>query len=334
MSIKQRLQVGWIKLTQYEYWPWWVLYLPLLPLWLFEALLSGRIRYFMAVNPGLPRSGFYGADKKVILDLIPERYKPHTLQVSAQGGMVDIPKDWHFPFIAKPLKGQRGKGVRRIENAAQWKQYVAATKEDFILQEYVPYCLELAVLYYRMPGTAQGRITSVTQKEFLHVIGDGRHSISELTLHKPRAAMQYQRIKPQFDADFWNAVPDIGTRVELEPIGNHCRGTRFISANCLINSQLQRVFDDIANSIEGFHYGRYDLRVASLEDLYQGENIRILELNGVNADPAHIFDRRHGLFNSIRDLYVHSRLIGKIARKNLSNKALDINSQALKHLST
>ena len=102
----------------------------------------------------------------------------------------------------------------------------------------------------------------------------------------------------------------------------------------MIDKQLERIFDDIANNIEGFHYGRYDLRVASLEDLYRGENIRILELNGVNADPAHIFDNRHGLFNSVRDLYKHSRLIGKIARKNMSQRAHNLKPQTLEPQST
>jgi hypothetical protein len=311
------LQLWWIKLTQYEYWPWWLLYLPLLPVWLLDALRTGNFRYFMAVNPCMPNGGFYGADKKVILDAVPEQYKPKTINVLPKAGM-PIPEGWLFPFIAKPLVGERGKGVNRIDNIDQWHQYVIdAAGLGFMIQEYVDYQLELGILYYRMPGETKGHITSVTQKEFLHVTGDGQHTVAQLTLQNPRAAMQYKRLKPMFEAEFWNTVPTLGVQIELESIGNHCRGTRFIAANYLIDSQLENVFDAIADQIKGFHYGRYDLRVASLKDLFEGKNIRILELNSVDADPAHIYDNRYGLFNSIRDLYRHWRIIGKIARKNL-----------------
>jgi ATP-grasp domain len=326
VSTKQRPPLWWIKLTQYEYWPWWLLYVPLLPMWLFEALRSGNFRYFMAVNPCMPNSGFYGADKKVILDCIPDQYKPRTLGVSPKEGM-EVPESWQFPFIAKPLVGERGKGVKRIENIAQWNQYVTdAAGLGFMIQEYVPWRLEFGILYYRMPGAAKGHITSVTQKEFLHIIGDGQHTIAELTLQKPRAAMQYDRLKPLFDADFWNTIPDLGKVVDLELIGNHCRGTRFINCNYLIDPQLENVFDNIAKNMNGFNYGRYDLRVLSLESLYAGENIRILELNGVDADPAHIYDNQYGLFNSLRDLYRHSHIIGKIARKNLYEQHTVLNT--------
>ena len=33
------------------------------------------------------------------------------------------------------------------------------------------------------------------------------------------------------------------------------------------------------------------MKVNSIEDLYEGRNIKIMELNGVSSDPGHIYDR-------------------------------------------
>ena len=66
----------------------------------------------------------------------------------------------------------------------------------------------------------------------------------------------------------------------LVVIGNHARGTTFLNANHLITPQLIDVFDAISKQVEGYNFGRYDIRVPSLEDLYAGRNIKILELNG------------------------------------------------------
>jgi hypothetical protein len=328
MSIFRNPPLWWIQLTQYEYWPWWALYIPIVPIWMIDAIRSGNIKYFLTVNPGLPNSGFYGADKKVILDLIPAEYKPKTIRFTIENN--ELPIGWTFPFIAKPIVGQRGEGVQRIDDAAMWTLYVENSDEqELIIQEYIPYRIELAVFYVRMPGSTEGRITSVTQKEFLHITGDGIHSVIELAQQQPRSAMQLGRLEKQFEGGFWNLIPDKGCIVELEPIGNHSRGTRFVAANYLIDKQLEQVFDNIANSIDGFYYGRYDLRVASLDDLYKGVNIKVLELNGVDADPAHIYDNRHGLFNSIRDLYKHSATIGRIARKIALQPSKEENTEPL-----
>jgi hypothetical protein len=62
-----------------------------------------------------------------------------------------------------------------------------------------------------------------------------------------------------------------GTTQLLEPIGNHCRGTIFRDKGDLISDPLCEVFDTISKSIEGFYYGRFDLRVRSMEDLIKGE---------------------------------------------------------------
>ena len=98
--------------------------------------------------------------------------------------------------------------------------------------------------------------------------------------------------------------------------GNHCRGTTFYNANKLINGQLNEVINKIALQIEGYFYGRFDLKVPNLQDLYAGKNIKILELNGVSSEVAHIYDPDYKLIPAYRDIARHMKYIAKIARKN------------------
>ena len=59
----------------------------------------------------------------------------------------------------------------------------------------------------------------------------------------------------------------------------------FINSNHLITPALSASFDRISKQIDGFYFGRFDLRVKTIEDLEAG-NIQILELNGcVQSQP-------------------------------------------------
>ena len=104
--------------------------------------------------------------------------------------------------------------------------------------------------------------------------------------------------------------------MDLEPIGNHCRGTTFYNANKLINDQLIDVFNRIAKQIEGYYYGRFDLKVPNLQDLYAGRNIKIMELNGVSSEVAHVYDPDYKLIRAYRDIAKHMDYIYQISKEN------------------
>ena len=86
------------------------------------------------------------------------------------------------------------------------------------------------MLYSRLPNSEKGEVTSVTLKEFLTVYGDGTSSILELMQQSTRARFQIDRLKTEM-GDAINRIPANNEKVLLEPIGNHCRGTRFINLN-------------------------------------------------------------------------------------------------------
>ena len=100
------------------------------------------------------------------------------------------------------------------------------------------------------------------------------------------------------------------------PIGNHSRGTKFLDANHLITSDLTRVFDRISQSIDGFYFGRFDLRCSTVADLYAGRNIKILELNGAGAEPAHIYQPGASIQAAYQALFHHWRVLYDISLEN------------------
>ena len=61
----------WIKLRHWEYWPWWVVYIPVFVYWLWCGLKARAIFYLSAANPGFEYGGIIGSSKKAILDKIP-----------------------------------------------------------------------------------------------------------------------------------------------------------------------------------------------------------------------------------------------------------------------
>ena len=313
----------WVKVFNYEYWSWWVFYLPMAPYWLYLAARSRSLTFFTAANPGIEAGGFYGEKKKEILEKISPEYLAKTVFIEAKNDFQKtvnllIINELTFPIIAKPNIGERGFMVTKIENFADLETYKNAMTEDFIMQEFVSFDLEFGVLYSRLPNEKKGKVSSLTMKEFLSVTGDGISTIEQLLQQNTRARFQLASLQERMGVGLQQILPKNEKRL-LEPIGNHCRGTKFINANHLITNELHEVFDKISESFDGFFYGRFDMKVKSLEDFYAGKNIKIMELNGVSSDPGHIYDPDYKLLNAYKDLRWHWKRIADISILNQKN---------------
>ncbi len=313
-----------VKLFRFEYWTWWLFYLPLLPYYLWLAFKARSFTFFTAANPGIDAGGFFGEKKSEILKLIDEKHKVKTIFISCSDTfdhvVLQIQKqNIGFPLIVKPDVGERGNGVQKIYSLEElrnlFREYAAT---DLLIQEFIDFKTELGILYYKQPGNSTGEISSVVIKEFLKAEGDGARSILQLMQQNDRARIQAKRLKKKMGNDIYR-VPHEGEEVLLEPIGNHCLGTKFLNGNHLINKKLVNIFDKIVADIPGFYYGRFDLKVNSMEDLYDGKNIRIMELNGVSSDPAHIFHPGYSIVKAYRDLIKHWKIIYRISISNMNS---------------
>lgn len=264
----------------------------------------------------------FGESKMGILKKIPEQWIPKTVFAPKEQIQNDfesvkkliIEKGIVYPLIAKPNVGERGFLVKKITTEQELKLHLQSHPTvDFIIQDFVDYSMELAVMYYRFPNDKQGTVSSICLKSPLTVTGNGRETLGELVVNYPRARFQAERLEKEF-AHLWNEVLPTGQELLLEPIGNHCRGTTFLNGNDFIDAELTQAFDKIMYELEGIYFGRFDLKCESIEDLKQLKNVAILELNGVAAEPAHIYDPSFRLMKAWGVLAFHWKIIFKISR--------------------
>ena len=308
-----------IRIFNWEYWPFTLVYLPVFIYWFWLSLRARSFLYFTAANPVIRNGGMMGESKMDILDKLPSDKIPKTILVepgSISSEILDKLKERNmdFPLIAKPDMGERGTAVRKIQNSIELEDYRQTAKFNFLLQSFVDLPLEAGVFYFRFPGEQTGRISSVTIKEMLYVTGDGKHTIRELVLKNDRAFLQMKALNRDWEKK-WDLIPKEGEKIILQGIGNHCRGTKFLNGNHLINDQMVHSFDRIADAIPGFHFGRFDLRAASPDDLRRGDFL-IMELNGAGAEPSHIYDPSISLSEAYASLLFHWKTLFHISVNN------------------
>lgn len=260
-----------------------------------------------------------GESKYEILMGLPETLIPKTVIANNHitlPAALDMMKhhNLRFPIILKPDIGERGWQVEKIANENELEAYLNANNVDILFQEYIDLPLELGILYYRFPDKKTGRITSVVKKKMLEITGNGSSTIKELMYSIPRAKLQietFEKDQPEVLAN----VPASGEKIELMPIGNHCRGTTFLNANDLITKELTAVFDAVSDKIDGFYFGRFDIRCESKEALYNGK-MKIMELNGAGSEPGHIYHPGARLIDAYKSLFSHWKALFLISRMN------------------
>jgi membrane protein DedA with SNARE-associated domain len=315
-----RVAPHWRRVSRWEFWPSWAAYLPLVPYFLFLSIRQRSPTLFTAANPGIYAGGLTGESKVASLGQLPGAAEFTLIPAALPfGERVERALRFGLPMVLKPDQGERGVGVAIIRTEAQREAYLREATCDVIAQEYVEGA-EYGIFYCRIPGEAHGRILSVTEKLFPVVRGDGRSRLGELVRQDDRAAVieeTYRRLSHRS----MDEVPAEGERVQLVEIGSHCRGAIFADGSRLITPELEEAIERIARAHEGFYFGRFDLRAPSAEHLRRGEGLRVLELNGVAGEPAHIYDPAVSLLDAYRALFRHWRLAFLIGRLNVERGA-------------
>ncbi len=268
------------QILHFEYWNWLFFYTPMIPYWLYQSFRARSLTFFTAVNPGIEAGGFYGEKKTDIYDQIPEKYLPKIVLIKHDADLKKVYETLQFsgieyPFFAKPNVGGRGRDVVKIHNQSELNDYHQFTDVAYLIQEFIDYVIELGILYSRHPDEAVGQVSSITFKEFLTVVGDGKATILELMQENIRARFNLDTLKIKHAQTLNEVLPKNEKRI-LENVGNHWKGTKFLNANYLISNELNDVFYEIVKNYEGFYYGRFDLKVDSIADLFIGKNIKII----------------------------------------------------------
>ena len=307
------------KWQKWEFWPFWFFYIPIYFKLLIDGIRSGSLSYFTLANPGMKMGGFSSYSKFDILSQLDQKYLPKSVRFDHEPETHEVLHAMRehgisFPIILKPDEGERGWKVEKILNEDGIADYLLDSPERLILQEYIKMSEEYGVMYYRFPGEMSGTISSVMKREFLSVTGDGKSTLLELMLQSDRCLYHLPRMKKKF-ADELNLIPEDGERKILEEIGNHNRGTTFLNANHLISDQLAKAFDAASSTLNEWYFGRFDVRTPSYDDMLKG-NFKVVEVNGANSEPTHIYDPHMSIFTAYHDLFAHWNIIYKISKAN------------------
>ena len=314
-------------------------YLPLVINWIRLGLRHRSLTLPTAANPMIFTGGMWGESKSsYFYDVAPaeRQWIADFVVVKRNAGALSLSADieraaraledagLEFPLIAKPDIGWHGHGVRLIDNLTQLENYIANFPEaiTLMLQRYVPYAAEAAVLYARLPGEANGRILSLTLRYFPHVVGNGRMTVRQLIGSDARAqwkSVLHLGIDPTHrgvDPLDLDRTPARGEVVRIALIGNQRAGALYRDGRRHITAALQERFDAIARSMTEFHYGRFDLRFDTVEGLMRGEDFSILEVNGIGGEAIDCWDPRLAVSEVYRRLAEQQRLLFLIGDRN------------------
>jgi len=298
----------------------WLASIPQVFMWIWFAARSNAVMWMSAANPSIITGGLVGEPKDAIHDLMQPELLPKTLYIKEPNEAFKTILEKtklaaiSYPLICKPNRGERGRKVAKIDNEADFRQYANDIKVDYLIQEFIDLPNEAAVMVYYMPDSDEQGIISVTDKVFLHVVGNGHDSLLGLMQQNLRALLVLDSLKKRFQHRLQEVLPE-GAVLQLEPIGNHSRGTGFYDGSRFITPEMIQCFADITRNIEGVYFARYDLKYDTVENLQAGR-VKVLELNGVGADPAHVYDPKISIFKKYAVIYQQFKIIFKIAKAN------------------
>jgi hypothetical protein len=305
-------------------------YIPNIPFALYHAIKAKNLAFYTAVNPSIENSGIGTESKYKTLQLIPKTYLPKTVfHKSGTNIHATLKKveelNIKFPLIAKPDIGFRGLLVNKIHSKEALKSYLKKYTIDIIIQEFLTEQNECGIFYHRLPGAEKGKITSITLKDFLHVIGDGKSTLKALIIKHKRVKNYYNFINKNTQISL-NYIAKEGEKVILSDIGNHCKGTQFINGNHLISKKLEETITKLNQQIDGWFYGRLDVKYSSFEELEKGR-FKVLELNGILAEPTHMYDTsQYNYLGALKEIRTHWKSLYKIARINHDTKQVPYRS--------
>lgn len=322
-----RAAVALARARRWEFWPAWLFYIPIVAYILWLGLRLRRPTAFTAANPMIEAGGVVGEAKAPVLTALaagaPDLVADFVLLEAPRSALAlareRVSQLGGYPVVLKPDIGQRGRGVAIVRDPAALERYLGEAAGAVLMQRYIG-GEEYGLFVYRDPQDGRGRLYSITHKCFPGVAGDGRRSLGELILDDARARLISPLLWRRF-AQRLDEVPAAGQLVPLVEIGAHCRGALFLDASALATPALlasvQRLFD----ALPGFCIGRLDLRCPDAAHLKRGEGLRVLEINGVSAEAAHIYHPGTPLWRGYAAMLRQWRLAFEIGMVNIRRGA-------------
>ena len=298
----------------------WALYLPIAPYYLYLSIKAKSFGFFNAVNPSI-YSGGMGLEKKSDVNKItPKEFLATSVLISRTDEMPNFEKlflenSFSYPIICKPDIGCRGNFVKKINSKQELIKYHLSIKVDYLIESLIAYKNEIGIFYCRLPDEKSGKITGIVLKKGVQIMGDGVSTISEIIKKSYRYYYQHNSLFEDKEV-LKNTVLAKDETLELSTIGNHARGATFYDITNKCTPELNFVIDQLSKKIPEFYYGRYDIKFNSWDELQQGKNFKIIEINGAGSEPTHMYDPNHSFLFAIKEYIKHWRIMYHIAKQN------------------
>ncbi len=314
------------KLFSWEAWHHHVKYIPLVPVWLWHCIKARSFWFFTASNPTITFGGFEGEGKMEMYNQLPGGSYPKSIVIEPGIATHNLQQQitgsgFTYPYAVKPDIGMMGFMFRIINNETELYNYHASMPKKYIVQELITYPLEVSVFYFRMPNETKGTVSGFLQKCPPTVTGNGKSSLRQLILsQKDLKFVQEDMLARHKNKLEW--ILPLGEVFTLSFACNRSQGGKLKSLAHEIDGQLRETFDKISCHAGYFYYGRYDVKCNSVAELKAGKNFSILEFNGAGAGVQHIYGNNLSLWQAMKTILVHWRMLYKISVYNNRKKGV------------
>ena len=154
------------RIIKFEYWPFWIFYIPAFIYWPFLSIKARSFTYFTTVNPCMKFGGALEYSKSDYLKYVPEKLLPKIKIIHKNDSINKIKKvilkeKFEFPILIKPDSGQRGVEIEKINDINALDHFLkTASRSEFLIQEFIDYPQELGILIAKSPDGKSKKITS------------------------------------------------------------------------------------------------------------------------------------------------------------------------------
>ncbi len=330
LSLTEAIKISFSRAIKWEYWPIWIFYLPI-GLYAISQFLIGKGTACLMVNPGLPLAGMMGDDKAGPLLRLqkkaPDLCAPTLfINVQIEKNPIDSLEKWmkdnnlNYPIILKPDHGCRGMGVKNIKDSQQAIAYFKTHPVATLAQGYIE-GQEFGIFYMVDPENQKPFIYSLAEKTFPYVYGDGKRNLRTILLSDTHAK-HLARFLLQEHQSRLSDVLEKDQKFKIINLGTHSKGSIFVNAGQHITPDLTAACHRAATAVGGFNFGRYDVRAASAQALERGD-FKVLEVNGLTAEAAHLYAPNTSLLTAWRILlqqWQYAYRFGKYNERILNKK--------------
>jgi len=224
--------------------------------------------------------------------------------------ITDFAQKHGYPVVLKPDNGFVGKGIFKIEKAADIEKAKPALGVDYLVQDFVPGDIEFGLFYARHKG--QISVPSINQKTFPNITGDGHSTIQELAEKNERYSSYWLSFLKEIDT---TVVLPKDKKKTLSFIGSNTLGSKFTEDSHLTTEKITERLQELFGDVPGYNFGRLDVKAISIEAFQNGDFI-VIEANGMMSLPTNMLDPDRSLWHAMKIWHRHAFLLVRIAREH------------------